>query len=322
MRIARVACAFFSIGFVAGSFESAASLGYAERWRASQEREVGAAVASSTAMAMAGYGTFGGLPEELLARPLNPPREVPDEVAAGLMELLAESPPAARVSPVLYAPQALGPVVPDRRRPRFGARRAMSAPDRVPLTGIPPPLSFPPPLPLEEPLPFGASKPPQPEPRAPEVAAPEFIMPFDRGRVTSLFHQGRYHPAIDLAGRLGSTVHATTRHQRVTFTGWRNGYGYTVVTRDGTGRQHLYAHLQRVLTRVGAILDQGQALGRLGSTGRSTGPHVHYEVKTRVGAHINPVTLLFPGRRVGRGFAWNGARSVTRLAGRPQPRPR
>ena len=155
-----------------------------------------------------------------------------------------------------------------------------------------------------------------------DVVRQEFIMPFERGRVTSLFHQGRYHPAIDLAGRLGSPVHATTRRQRVTFTGWRRGYGNTVTTRDDSGRTHLYAHLQRVTTRMGTMLDQGQPLGLLGSTGRSTGPHVHYEVRTSAGRHINPVTLLFPGRRVGRGFAWNGSRSATRIALNAQPLPR
>ena len=70
------------------------------------------------------------------------------------------------------------------------------------------------------------------------------------------------------------------------------------------------------------MLNQGDKLGHLGSTGHSTGPHVYYEVKTSKGSHINPVTLLFPGRRVGRGFAWNGSRSVTRVAANAQPLPR
>ena len=72
------------------------------------------------------------------------------------------------------------------------------------------------------------------------------------------------------------------------------------------------------------MLEQGQKLGLLGSTGHSTGPHVHYEVRTRGGGHINPVTLLFPGRKVARGFAWNGL-AVGRQGGRTgadQPRPR
>ena len=52
------------------------------------------------------------------------------------------------------------------------------------------------------------------------------------------------------------------------------------------------------------MLNQGDKLGHLGSTGYSTGPHVHYEVRNSKGQHINPVTLLFPGRGVGRGYAW------------------
>lgn len=134
--------------------------------------------------------------------------------------------------------------------------------------------------------------------------APAFIMPFANGRVTSLFNQGRRHPAIDLAGRHGSPVLATSGGQQVTFAGWRNGYGMAVITRDREGREHLYGHLSAINTRVGVVLAQGQRLGALGSTGYSTGPHVHYEVKDRRGAHINPVTLLFPGRRVAIGYAW------------------
>jgi murein DD-endopeptidase MepM/ murein hydrolase activator NlpD len=157
------------------------------------------------------------------------------------------------------------------------------------------------------------------------LPAPEFIMPFAHGRVTSLFNQGRIHPAIDLAGRLGSPVLATTTGQRVTFTGWRGGYGNTVMTRDAFGRTHLYAHLLGIIARVGQLLDQGDRLGLLGSTGHSTGPHVHYEVRTPKGVHINPVTLLFPGRRVSKGFAWFDVRQEeiagTRLASPAAVRP-
>src|SRR6185503_17452830 len=79
-----------------------------------------------------------------------------------------------------------------------------------------------------------------------DARAPEFIMPFANGRVTSLFNQGRVHPAIDLAGRLGSPVFSTTARQRVTFAGWRGGYGNCVMTRDDLGRAHLYGHLQKI----------------------------------------------------------------------------
>ena len=67
---------------------------------------------------------------------------------------------------------------------------------------------------------------------SPQVAAPAFIMPFANGRVTSLYNQGRRHPAIDLAGPLGSPVMATTMRQTVVFAGWRGGYGNAVIARD------------------------------------------------------------------------------------------
>lgn len=321
MRITKVALAFFSIGFLAGSFERAAGLGYSEVSRVAQERFVGAAVAQGTLAVMASAGAFGGLPDELFARSSLAPDDRPASVSAGLAEIMLQETWASMVQPVAYAPELPPELVPwpaiDARakRPRFGAKRALSLPDRLARTKMPPPISF---------RPFGFAKAASERDGGTQNAnGPEFIMPFERGRVTSLFHQGRYHPAIDLAGRLGSPVHATTRRQRVTFTGWQNGYGNTVVTRDDAGRTHLYAHLLRIVTKVGTVLDQGLMLGMLGSTGHSTGPHVHYEVKTKAGAHVDPVTLLF-GRRVGRGYAWNGSRSVTRVAARTdgQPRPR
>ena len=71
----------------------------------------------------------------------------------------------------------------------------------------------------------------------------------------------------------------------------------------------------------------GRQVGHLGSTGHSTGPHVHYEVRNSRGTHINPVTLLFPGRGVGKGYAWldvrqqgRPARVVAGIAGQPRPR--
>jgi hypothetical protein len=134
--------------------------------------------------------------------------------------------------------------------------------------------------------------------------AAEFIMPFANGRVTSLYNQGRRHPAIDLAGALGSPVVATTSRQTVIYAAWRGGYGNAVITRDTYGWIHLYGHLRSITARVGQVLDQGDQLGHLGSTGYSTGPHVHYEVRDARGAHVNPVTLLFPDRSVRAGLAW------------------
>jgi murein DD-endopeptidase MepM/ murein hydrolase activator NlpD len=308
MRIAKVAFAFFSVGFLAGSFERAAGLGQIDRGQIERQQMVkaDAAIIRSAANALPDFGAFtGGLSEELFTPPTSSERSVPDHVVAALTELLNE--------------RAAG-----RANPKLGGQLARSAIHSEPLTRIPPPLSVKPAGPLPEGPLLGRGKTDR-ETDQDFADAPEFIMPFERGRVTSLFHDRRYHPAIDLAGPLGTPVHATTRQQRVIFAGWQNGYGYTVVTRDAAGRMHLYGHLQRVLTKVGVVLEQGKTLGLLGSTGRSTGPHVHYEVKTRVGAHMNPATFLFPGRRVSRGLAWNGSRAFTRVASRTdrnQPRPR
>jgi len=155
-----------------------------------------------------------------------------------------------------------------------------------------------------------------------EGPAPEYIMPFANGRVTSLFNQGRRHPAIDLAGKLGSPVLATTSRQRVVFAGPRGGYGNAVITQDPNGWTHLYGHLQKITSRVGQMLEQGDKLGHLGSTGHSTGPHVHYEVRNGKGTHINPVTLLFPGRGVSKGYAWLDVRQESVFAARVAARSR
>jgi murein DD-endopeptidase MepM/ murein hydrolase activator NlpD len=150
--------------------------------------------------------------------------------------------------------------------------------------------------------------------------SPAFVIPIASGRITSMFNRGRFHPAIDLAGALGSPVFATTARQTVVFAGWRGGYGNAVITRDDQGRTHLYGHLQSITTKVGEVLDQRQQLGHLGSTGYSTGPHVHYEVKSADGLAVNPVALLFPGLDVAAGYRWDAQDGVMlTAAGRPQP---
>ncbi|MBO0741323.1 MAG: M23 family metallopeptidase [Hyphomicrobiaceae bacterium] len=187
--------------------------------------------------------------------------------------------------------------------PLFAVKRQRSAPPRLPMSRshqLPHPFSQ-----IGDALAVLTDE---------EVTAPEFILPFASGRVTSLFNDGRRHPAIDLAGKLGSPVSATTSRQKVVFAGWRGGYGNAVITQDASGRTHLYGHLRSITARVGQMLDQGEKLGHLGSTGHSTGPHVHYEVRNNKGAHINPMLLLFAGRHVGKGYAWADPRQEGGMA--------
>jgi len=86
-----------------------------------------------------------------------------------------------------------------------------------------------------------------------------------------------FHPGIDFAGPWGSVVHATAAGV-VVFAGNRGGYGNMVEIDHGYGIHTRYGHLSTISVKVGTYLAKGAGLGRVGSTGRSTGPHVHYEV--------------------------------------------
>jgi murein DD-endopeptidase MepM/ murein hydrolase activator NlpD len=86
-----------------------------------------------------------------------------------------------------------------------------------------------------------------------------------------------FHPGLDFAGPYGATV-TSTAPGTVVWAGVRGGYGNLVEIDHGFGIHTRYGHLASILVRVGAKVTQGAPIGKLGSTGRSTGPHVHYEV--------------------------------------------
>ncbi len=86
-----------------------------------------------------------------------------------------------------------------------------------------------------------------------------------------------FHSGVDFGGPWGSTV-ASTAPGVVVWAGVRGGYGNMVEIDHGYGFHTRYGHLSSILVRVGARVDKGSPIGKLGSTGRSTGPHVHYEV--------------------------------------------
>jgi len=115
------------------------------------------------------------------------------------------------------------------------------------------------------------------------------------GRITSRFGfrrnpfthlERRMHSGVDLKGKIGDPIKVTAKG-RVTFSGYNGGYGYVVMVRHGNGFETRYAHLSRPLVKRGQSVDAGEIVGLLGSTGRSTGPHVHYEV-LRYGKKLNP----------------------------------
>ena len=75
------------------------------------------------------------------------------------------------------------------------------------------------------------------------------------------------------------------------------GYGYMVEVDHGCGIKTVYAHLRRIKVKVGEVLEHRTVIGTLGSTGRSTGPHVHYEIRVD-GAAMDPVGFIEAGRHV------------------------
>ncbi|MBS3752079.1 MAG: peptidoglycan DD-metalloendopeptidase family protein [Anaerolineales bacterium] len=101
------------------------------------------------------------------------------------------------------------------------------------------------------------------------------------------------HLAIDLGVKLGGPVFASD-HGVVVFSGWaRGGYGNVVIIDHGNGYQTLYAHLSQTSVGCGQSVSKGQVIGRGGSTGNSTGPHLHFEVRFQ-GGFVNPWIVL-PG---------------------------
>jgi len=112
-----------------------------------------------------------------------------------------------------------------------------------------------------------------------------------RGVITQSFH--KRHRAIDIGTIYGAYVYAS-RSGRVRTVTWDDtGYGYMVIIDHGEGWNTLYAHLKGALVQPGQYVHQGEIIGRVGGTGRATGPHVHFEVrKGRV--RYDPMTFLPP----------------------------
>jgi len=107
-------------------------------------------------------------------------------------------------------------------------------------------------------------------------------------------HFSGEHRAIDIGAPYGSPVYAG-REGWVIRSGWaRTGYGYTVIIDHGEGLVSLYSHMKGEWVKVGDWVERGQLIGEVGSTGHSSGPHVHFEVRVD-GERMNPLDYLPPG---------------------------
>ena len=118
-------------------------------------------------------------------------------------------------------------------------------------------------------------------------------------RMDPFLHLAAMHTGIDFRGNAGDPVHATAAGT-VTTAGWSGGYGKMVEIDHGNGLSTRYGHLSQIEVNVGDKVRLGQIVGRLGSTGRSTGPHVHYE--TRIdGEAVDPQKFLNAGAKLNGG---------------------
>jgi murein DD-endopeptidase MepM/ murein hydrolase activator NlpD len=128
--------------------------------------------------------------------------------------------------------------------------------------------------------------------REPVTGEIDFSSPYGV-RVDPFLHVPAMHTGIDFRGSYGERIHATAAGT-VTSAGWSGGYGQMVEVDHGNGLATRYGHLSEIDVKVGQSIRIGQVVGRLGSTGRSTGPHLHYE--TRVdGEAVDPQKFLKAG---------------------------
>lgn len=125
-----------------------------------------------------------------------------------------------------------------------------------------------------------------------------FILPFPGYKqITSTFgwrtYKGRAdnHTGIDFAGAAGSKVRASYSG-KVIYSGWKGNYGNCVIIDHGSGYKTLYAHNSRLAVKVGDYVEQGDTISYVGSTGKSSGPHCHFEIIIN-GTPVNPYRYLF-----------------------------
>ncbi|MDD5628224.1 MAG: M23 family metallopeptidase [Elusimicrobia bacterium] len=122
------------------------------------------------------------------------------------------------------------------------------------------------------------------------------------GQITSLFGYrlspvqrseeggGEFHPGVDIADRPDTLIRVTA-NGTVRFAGWSTGYGQLIVVDHGYGISTVYAHTSKSLVKTGDRVGRGQVIGYMGTTGRSTGAHLHYEIR-RNGVPANPMVYL------------------------------
>ena len=131
------------------------------------------------------------------------------------------------------------------------------------------------------------------------IVPPTYIKPISGGRLSSGFGKrnaptkgaSTYHKGVDWATPIGTSVCASSGGT-VVFAGWGSGYGNVVYINHPDGRQTRYGHLSHIYCSVGDYVSQGEVIAASGNTGRSTGPHLHFEILIG-GSQVNPLEYLY-----------------------------
>jgi biotin carboxyl carrier protein len=132
-----------------------------------------------------------------------------------------------------------------------------------------------------------------------KVKTKNFRMPVDRPRITSRFSLRRWHPilkkyrphfGVDFGAKRGTPLRAVNAG-KVVYAGWMRGYGKVTKINHGGGFVSLYAHQSKILVKKGQRVKRGQTVGKVGSTGRSTGPHLHFGLY-RNGKPVDPLKYI------------------------------
>tara|TARA_B100001989_G_C24508413_1_gene448986 strand:- start:396 stop:779 length:384 start_codon:yes stop_codon:yes gene_type:complete len=100
----------------------------------------------------------------------------------------------------------------------------------------------------------------------------------------------RFHAGIDIASWNGAPIHVTADGM-VEYAGWSKTFGYVVVVDHNYGVRTIYAHCSKLLVKKNQLVRKGQVIAQVGSTGLSTGDHLHYEIRKRRD-HLNPIAFL------------------------------
>lgn len=137
---------------------------------------------------------------------------------------------------------------------------------------------------------YGGNKSSDDPPPSTKATGARFVWPTSSHRINQYF-RGRYHTGVDIDGDYSSPLYAAAAG-RVTYAAFdRSGYGLHIVIDHGNGYQTLYGHASKIFVSRGDTVKQGQTIGMVGSTGRSTGTHLHFEIRTG-GGFLNPLSFF------------------------------